>query len=440
MHPALHMITDPLNLRLSIGVKIALLLVIMGFAAGGVLAWRIYETQSAQINHDFEGRALLAAHAVEASTASHVTPQTDAERLRQIIEQQNHIEALIAREPALLLINVYARHQGELIIINSSDRGIIGAPPAREDAADLPGVFAGESLAEEQLVFGENAYELIGPLEIEGQPPLAIAVYLSTADRDEALVAVQRTFGQTLLAVIVTCVAILYGVVWVLVPRRLQRLARAADRMRRGDYAARVGGVMAPDARDEISRLMFDFNTMAQAIEGLHAQTSSLASTDPLTGLYNRRFFLESLQREMERSRREGAPMATVMLDLDGFKMVNDRYGHTVGDAALMHIAHALRTTARAGDLTARFGGDEFVALLPNCDTASLEGVMERIRRNIAELAPPRSGDGEALHITVSAGGAQLREDDTVDSLMGRADLALFEAKNNGRNQVRLAA
>jgi diguanylate cyclase (GGDEF)-like protein len=179
---------------------------------------------------------------------------------------------------------------------------------------------------------------------------------------------------------------------------------------------------------------------MAQAIEELHTETSGLASTDPLTGLYNRRFFLESLQREMERSRRDGRPLAAVMLDLDGFKAVNDRYGHTVGDAALMHIGRALHSAARAGDVTARFGGDEFVALLPNCDAASLEGVMERIRRHIAELAPPRAGDGEALHVTVSAGGALLRGDDTVDSLMQRADLALFEAKNNGRNQVRLAA
>lgn len=430
-----------LHFRLSIGVKLAILVAFMGFAAGAIVAWRVYETQSSQIRDDFENRARLAARAVEAATASHITPATDNERLLQLVEQQNDIEALIAREPSLLRINVYALHEGTPLIINSSDRELIGTAAGDGEGAVLDIVFTGEQYTEEESLDGTNAYELTRLLTLDGQPPLAIAVYLSTAERDEALTAVQRTFARTLLSVIAAAVIVLYAAVWLLVPRRLQQLANVADRMRRGDYGVRIDAYRAaPSARDEIARLSADFNAMAQAIEDLHVQTSALASTDPLTGLYNRRYFLEALHRAIERSRRDGAPAAVVMLDLDGFKAVNDRYGHTLGDAALMHIARALESTARAGDVTARFGGDEFVALLLNCDTDSLQSVMERIRSTIERLTPPRTGDGSPLHITVSAGGAQLRDGDTIDSLMQRADLALFEAKNNGRNQVRLAA
>ena len=425
--------------RLSVGAKLALLLTVVAATAGSFVGWRVYETQSDQIRKDFEQRALLVLGAVQAATASQVTPTSDAERLQQLIEQQNYIEGLISREPSISRINVYAENEGQILIIGSSERELLGTA-GEDEQHDFAAVSAGAVLTDERALNGKNVYELLVPLEIDGQPPLAIGVYLSTAERDDALIAVQRAFGVTVAVSIVAAIAVLYGFTWLLVARRLQRLARAAERMRRGEYSTRVSGAASPDARDEIARLSADFNTMAQAIEELHTETSGLASTDPLTGLYNRRFFLESLQREMERSRRDGRPLAAVMLDLDGFKAVNDRHGHTVGDAALMHIGRALQSAARAGDVTARFGGDEFVALLPNCDAASLEGVMERIRRHIAELAPPRAGDGEALHVTVSAGGALLRGDDTVDSLMQRADLALFEAKNNGRNQVRLAA
>jgi len=429
-----------MDARLSVGFKLSVLIVCIGLVAGGGIAWSVYRTQAVQIRDDFERRALLIAEIVEATTISRGQPETEQERLTQILELHNDLESLIEREPSVLRVNVYAEHEGQPLIVGSSDGELLGARPSREDEEDLNSVAAGGVLTAEETVDGEPALEILVPLDIEGQPPLAIGAYISTAERDEALAAMQRTLGRTIAIAVVLAVILLYAVVWLLVSQRLQRLANVARHMGEGDYSARVPGSHAVTARDEILRLSAHFNVMAEAIEKLHDETKALASTDPLTGLYNRRFFLETLQREIERSRREGLPLAVMMLDLDGFKAVNDKFGHTAGDAALLHVAEALKKKARAADLTARFGGDEFVILLPNCDAASLQAVMERIRQGIAGLDPPRFGDDVPLQITVSAGGTLLRSDDSLDSLMNRADLALFEAKNAGRNQVRLAA
>jgi len=424
----------------SVGIKLGLVALCIGVVAGGASAWSIYQTHAEQIRDDFADRVVLIARTVEAATLVHAQPKTDQARLVEILQLQAQLEALKEREPSILRINVYTEYQGRPLIVGSSQRELLGATPDPESQAELNVDGMETVITEEEEIDGQHAYGVLVPLRIEGQPPLTIGVHLSTVERDEELVAVQRAFGRTLAIEMALALVVVYVIVRLLVSRPLHRLTRAATLMRHGEYSARVPGAHDASAGDEIIRLSAHFNVMAEAIETLHDQTKALASTDPLTGLYNRRFVLEVLQREIERSRREGLPLAVMMLDLDGFKAVNDKFGHTVGDAALLHVAEALEKNARAADLTARFGGDEFVILLPNCDAGSLQSVMERVRQGIAGLDPPRSGDGVPLQITVSAGGTLLRSDDSLDSLMNRADLALFEAKNAGRNQVRLAA
>ena len=430
-----------LNARFSVGTKLSVLITCIAIVAGAFIAWRVYDTQFDLIHKDFEARAFQISHGLEASLAANVHPvSSDQERLAQILELQATAVALKEREPSILRINVYAEHEGQPLIVSSSDVALLGTEPSREDQEDLNNVATGAVLTAEDTLNGVHVLELLVPLEVEGQPPLAIGAYISTAERDEALAAVQRTFGWNLAIVIVGVIVVVYAAVRLLVSRPLRRLANSAARMRSGDYAARVVGWHDTTAGDEIERLAGEFNMMAHAIEELHNKTTSLASRDPLTGLYNRRIFLEMLPREIERSRRDGLPLAVAMLDLDNFKQINDKFGHEAGDQALQNIAAALRETARTGDTTARFGGDEFVFLLPNCDAGGLREVMERIRIKVEELCATQSGDGDRVFVTVSAGGSFYRDGDTADSLMHRADLALFEAKHAGRNQVRLAA
>ena len=161
-----------------------------------------------------------------------------------------------------------------------------------------------------------------------------------------------------------------------------------------------------------------------------------MATTDPLTGLWNRRRFMELSETELSRLRRYGRPVSVLMLDIDHFKAVNDTHGHAAGDEALCQLADICRSTLRETDHLGRLGGEEFAALLPETGLDEAADVAERLRQRLAASAFPLSC-GITLRITVSIGVASCADDDTaIDRALGRADRALYRAKNSGRNRV----
>jgi eukaryotic-like serine/threonine-protein kinase len=172
----------------------------------------------------------------------------------------------------------------------------------------------------------------------------------------------------------------------------------------------------------------------------LYQETQRLATTDALTGLSNYRHFHGLLGLEVQRARRMTYPVGLLLMDLDHFKMVNDRHGHPIGDVALRRVAEQLRTRLRRTDVIGRLGGEEFGAILPGDSLAEVAVVAEKLRRCVEELPPMQGGMGTTpTPLTLSLGGASLQPD-TVDErlLISYADQALYEAKRNGRNQVRL--
>ncbi len=194
-------------------------------------------------------------------------------------------------------------------------------------------------------------------------------------------------------------------------------------------------------SRDELFYLKRSVLTMAQELEALISQLQSekgkleeLAYTDPLTGLSNRRLFLEEAKRMLEYARRYGEPVSLMMMDIDNFKRINDEYGHDVGDLALKKLAEVVKRNIRGSDIAARFGGEEFVVLLPRTDEKGAELVAERIRRDFKR--DPIKVDGKDVLTTVSIGVAQLEEGDTVEDLIKKADVALYRAKNTGKDKV----
>ncbi|MFO1037287.1 MAG: EAL domain-containing protein [Geminicoccaceae bacterium] len=168
------------------------------------------------------------------------------------------------------------------------------------------------------------------------------------------------------------------------------------------------------------------------------AEARRLATVDTLTGAYNRRFFLEQAPRLLERCRRDGASAALILFDIDHFKLVNDRYGHHAGDAALRAVVDTCRAVVRPGDLIGRWGGEEFIVLLPDADSTAASAIAERLRIALSELR--LVADGQAYALTISAGiaatGATGRSH---DELLRDADEALYAAKAAGRNRVHLA-
>jgi len=204
----------------------------------------------------------------------------------------------------------------------------------------------------------------------------------------------------------------------------------------------RVGVVTATAERtgaftkNHLELVRFIATTIALDIENVRLHR--VAVTDPLTGAYNREFLMQRLPQEIEAAIDRDRSLSLAMIDVDHFKAVNDQYGHGVGDVVLAEVARRLRSAIRAGDLLVRYGGEEFLAVLPKADAGRAWEVGERMRQRVCERAFD-VGDGLALLLRVSVGIAQWRMGETMPDLIERADIALYDAKERGRNRVEVA-
>jgi diguanylate cyclase (GGDEF)-like protein len=180
------------------------------------------------------------------------------------------------------------------------------------------------------------------------------------------------------------------------------------------------------------------FISMTIALDIENVRLHRVAVTDPLTGAYNREFLMQRLPQEIEAAIDRDRSLSLAIVDVDHFKAVNDQYGHGVGDVVLAEVARRLRSAIRAGDLLVRYGGEEFLCVLPKADAGRAWEVGERMRQRVCERAFD-VGDGLALLLRVSVGIAQWRMGETMADLIERADIALYDAKERGRNRVEVA-
>lgn len=198
----------------------------------------------------------------------------------------------------------------------------------------------------------------------------------------------------------------------------------------------------------EIKHLMHRFVDMAQAVSQARRELESkvqertatlekLTRIDPMTELLNRRGMLTRLETELQRLQREGGQLGILWLDVDRFKEINDRFGHAAGDRAIKAIGRLIEQTVRAYDAVSRWGGDEFLVLLPRVNQNSLDMLGERLRSEIEHCSTVLSESGEIIHMSVSVGGHLQEANDTLDSLLNRGDQALFAAKSQQRNCYR---
>jgi diguanylate cyclase (GGDEF)-like protein len=230
------------------------------------------------------------------------------------------------------------------------------------------------------------------------------------------------------------------GILWAISVFGLLEVASTRSAL---DYAAGLSVFIALTAyyTRAISQRLLEGIRLQHANGSLAAQLRTAlekveidAATDALTGHWNRRALDDVLKQQVERRASSGRPFSILMLDIDFFKNINDEFGHMVGDDVLRAFAQRLREFLRAADICARFGGEEFVVVLPETSLATAMEVGERIRKGIAQaplLNKPR------VQATVSIGVATMEKEQSINELFGAADAAVYLAKNEGRNQVR---
>ncbi|MEZ5784148.1 MAG: GGDEF domain-containing protein [Rhizobiaceae bacterium] len=219
---------------------------------------------------------------------------------------------------------------------------------------------------------------------------------------------------------------------------RLARMEQSVNRIEAGDY-----GDSVDQSPDEIGRLSQSLHAMAEfvrdntkmlelAVRERTQQLELIAYVDHLTGIANRRGFTQSFHRKHDASK---PPLGLLLLDIDGFKTVNDRFGHTAGDEIVIQMANRLTETVGTKGVCARWGGDEFAILIIDCNEQTLQKVAFSIV-NVIRARPFNLPDNGHLPVTASVGASLVTRDDTLDSAASHADLALYAAKNAGRNRV----
>ncbi len=185
----------------------------------------------------------------------------------------------------------------------------------------------------------------------------------------------------------------------------------------------------------QIAVIILTAVTVVWLVNDLHKELLKVASTDYLTGVTNRRYFMELTERELKRAKRYGSHFALVVIDLDLFKRINDTYGHQVGDIVLKKFCDVCEKDLRDTDIFGRIGGEEFAILLPDTPFAQAQEVIERIRKDV-ERADVQIGKEMPLHFTASFGMTELKEATDFEGLFKQADEALYLAKESGRNKV----
>ncbi|HWA40692.1 MAG TPA: diguanylate cyclase, partial [Gemmatimonadales bacterium] len=324
---------------------------------------------------------------------------------------------------------------GRTMVVRSDGRPvvIIGAPFDSVPAATMRLLIQADG-ATIPFQGMDSVPVLAGSATVPGTDWLAVAqIPASTAFAD-----IRKLRNTTILLVLVLLLVVgslAYGL-GLLVVLPLERLSRAADRVAEGDLDVEVpahGG-------GEVSQLTGVFNDMVRRLREGRLELERLSVTDGLTGLPNRRHLDTEMEREVPRHERYKRTLAVLMLDVDRFKALNDTHGHPAGDAVLRQLARVLEGNTRKGDTVARFGGEEFVILLPETPAAGALHLAEKIRTAVEGHAFTIDEQGTTVPVTVSIGLARFPEHGrSSEAIIAAADQALYRSKQGGRNRVTTA-
>jgi diguanylate cyclase (GGDEF)-like protein len=302
----------------------------------------------------------------------------------------------------------------------------------------------------------ENQFIAGKPIRLGNQVLGAVAVGLSTEPLNEKIAAYTQ---RSLILVFLTIFwgSVLSFLLGRQITNPLRELADIACQMSTGDTFIRI----TIPSRDEIGQLGDAFNNLTDSIQKREFELRELASglertveertielqqhnkqleriaiEDPLTGIYNRRYFFELAEKEVERANRYKNPLSVVIFDVDNFKRMNDSFGHLIGDQILVNLAKLCLNNIRSMDIIARYGGEEFVILMPEATKEDAQKIAERLRKIVAETSMVTGALDVMMTISLGVASWNCNQELDFDSLLARADQALYQSKESGRNRV----
>jgi diguanylate cyclase (GGDEF)-like protein len=339
-------------------------------------------------------------------------------------------------------------HGETLEILDDKGKVLLRLPPEHDDPDDSRSAAlleeikpAGDAVVEARDGRGELRLYAFRSAIVQEETPMLVTVIasvsLAAVHEDSTRILVQSLSGIAIVTLVLILIAWFGAERLVLQP--IRALLAMSARVRSGDFAARTG---MQASREELSQLGSALDRMAEQLQRRDARLSealeklrTLAVTDALTGLYNRRYFWDALKRELIAARRKPSVFSVILVDLDHFKRVNDAWGHDAGDRVLQATANLLRGHIRGSDIAVRYGGEEFALLLPGTGAAVAEERAEQVRRELEALEI--ACNGARIRITLSAGVAESGPSAANErEIMKRADDALYAAKARGRNRV----
>jgi len=423
----------------SLQFRVSFLAVLLILMVSGIDAMLSLSAMSSLLYRNEHIRAKELAASV-AAAAAHDIAQADRDTLRQTAAQ-------LIRDKSLAYV-AFADKSGNVLAWTEAyldaTEDALGSDKKKLIVTQLnqPASVAKEGLAENWI---DVTVPVSDPSEVNrGYVRLAVDVSATQAKSQKIAAAYARTMMMVVLGAI--CGSLLLARVIIAPINDLTRTSRA---IANGHMDART----SVRSRDEIGELAEAFNTMAQQVattqremaelnvelehrvEERTQELQDLASRDPLTGLHNRRHFGEVMNHEFASAQRYDQDLTCLMFDLDLFKEVNDAFGHHAGDEVLCALADAIRLTLRESDVAARFGGDEFILLLPQTGAQDASALTERIEREFRKLVQDRLAD---VPVGLSVGGASLKITcaASAEALIHEADVALYAAKTTGRDQI----
>lgn len=404
---------------LPVGLKLGLpLLAVAGLIA--VLPFLTLPQIRSELEHAYATQTRTLAAVVQAEYADHAN---DRDRLDRFLRD---VKAL---EPTVVRVRIYRIASGVPVVWASSDPAELAS--VAPTAGDVLPITSGRSFQVVERIAGAPVLETVQPLLFRGVIDAAAGFYISLEPLEAAADKVRR-IALTAAALLVCAVVVVGGLTLnFVVIRPIRRLQRAALRIASGDLTARLTAGADPPARDELASVARAFDIMARAVAEGRAEVKRLSVTDALTGLANRRQFDQQLELEVRRAARLRYPLALLMVDLDGFKSINDTRGHPAGDDALVQVAAALRAAGRDTDTVARYGGDEFALILPGSEPAAALIVGTRIRAAVEALGIVADGPS-GWSLGASVGVADLHPQDGPAAAVAAADVALYRAKARG--------